>query len=63
MENHAGNQQRARGRENDAGRANSTVSADRYARAMRYRARAVMPKPVNGKALLDALVRESSLFG
>jgi two-component system, chemotaxis family, chemotaxis protein CheY len=39
------------------------VSADRGARAMRYRARAVMPKPINGKLLLDALVRESSLFG
>lgn len=39
------------------------VSADRNARAMRYRARAVMPKPVDGTALLDTLVRESSLFG
>ena len=38
------------------------VSGERGVRAMRYRARAVMPKPVDGKALLDALTREASLW-
>ena len=38
------------------------LSADRNARAMKDRARAVLPKPVQGQTLLDALMLEASLF-
>jgi len=46
-----------------AGIARILVTADRGARGLRYRARAVVPKPVNGRALLRALTEEFCFAG